>query len=97
METMLEAIDRLNDRGYRLDLSAAKGAKLRTLARDAVFDAQDVVVNETVRFEGDSNPDDSAILVAVTTADGRRGLFSSAYGPAATPDEASVLRALVAG
>ena len=40
----------------------------------------EVIVTETVRFEGISNPEDQAILDAVVTPCGRRGLFSAAYG-----------------
>lgn len=48
-------------------------------------------VEEIVRYEGDSNPEDESILVAVTCPCGTQGYFTSAFGSAATPAEALVL------
>lgn len=97
METMLKAADRLRADGYLLDLSAISGGRLRCSACGELIDAKDVVVKETVRFEGDSNPDDEAILIAMITPCGHRGLFSAAYGPTTTRNDVDVLHALPAG
>lgn len=94
METMLEATARLRAAGYRIELTALPGARLRCAACGEVMDADSVTIADTVRFEGDSNPDDQAVLVALVMPCGHRGLFSSAYGPAAEVEAAEVLRAL---
>lgn len=94
METLLEAIHRLRGSGYPLDLLSVSEGRLRCATCGELVDARDVVVDETVRFEGESNPDDEAILVALTTPCGHRGLFSAAYGPATAPDDVEVLQAL---
>lgn len=94
METMLDAVERLHARGYLLDLAAVPGARLRCGACGGTTDAADVTVEETVRFEGDSNPDDEAILLAIATPCGHRGLFSAAFGPDTPAEESQVLQAL---
>ena len=94
MESMLEAIGRLRDDGYRLDLAGVRGARLRCGGCRMIFDAADTVVEQTVRFEGISNPDDQAILAALLTPCGHRGLFTSAYGVYAARDDVEVLLAL---
>jgi len=96
METMLDAIMRLRAAGYRLDLVAAPGGRLRCEQCGDITDAADVALDETVRFEGDSNPDDEGILIAISARCGHRGLYSAAFGPDTPSDDAQVLRALAA-
>ncbi len=59
-----------------------------------LIDADQATIDEIVRFEGDSNPDDEAILAAVSMPSGHRGLYASAYGTDVAPDDADVLQAL---
>lgn len=94
METMLEAIERLRANGYRGDFVAAPGGKLRCRQCGEASHAATMTVDETVRFEGDSNPDDEAILVALTTPCGRHGLYTAAFGPDTPPEDSLVLQAL---
>lgn len=94
METMLDAIQRLRTNGYHLDLIAAPGGQLRCGECGDLADAADVTVEETVRFEGDSNPDDEEILIAMSTPCGHRGLYSAAYGPDTPVHDVQVLGAL---
>lgn len=96
METMLEAVARLRSTGFRHDVNAASAGRLRCSACGALNDPVDVTLSETARFEGDSNPDDQSILVALTTACGHRALYSSAYGPSTPVADAEVHRALAA-
>ena len=91
---MLEAMRRLRADGYLLDWLAISGGRLGSVGSNEQFDAREATVNETVRFEGHSNPADQGILVAIVAPGGRRGLYSSAYGPDAAPDDAAVLRAI---
>ena len=94
METMVEAITRLRALGYDMDLSAAPGRQLRCGTCGEVVDASTVTIDEIVRFEGDSNPDDEAILAAISLPTGHRGLYLSAYGADVTAEDAEVLQAL---
>jgi hypothetical protein len=94
METMLQAINRFRARGYHLDVVAASGGRLLCGTCGEVVDAQDAIVDDTVRFEGVSNPDDQAILIAITTSCGHRGIFCAAYGVYTGRDDGEVLQAL---
>jgi len=93
METMLEAVERLGERGFRSELSAVPGGVLRCGNCGAVA-MTEVTVVETVRFEGNSNPEDESILMAVVMPCGHNGVYGSAYGPGASPDDVEVLHAL---
>jgi hypothetical protein len=97
MEAMLHAVRRLRNAGYELDLRAVAGGRLRCPACRTLVHGGDAIVTETVRFEGISNPEDQAILDAVITPCGHRGLFSAAYGVYASPEDVDVLQALGTG
>ena len=96
METVLEASTRLRTSGFATDLSASPHGRLRCLACGTVVDAASCTVVDIVRFEGESNPDDEAILLALISPCGHRGLFSCAYGQTIEADDTDVLRALPA-
>ena len=95
METVSEAIGRLEAAGFRDSFRATEG-RLWALAAERFFDPERLVVNEIVRFEGESDPDDMAILFALRSASGDvRGTFTTAYGAmVADPDAAEVLARL---
>ena len=94
METVLEAVRRLRTLGFVSDLTAEADGRLRCGACHQVMDTGAVTIVQTVRFEGHSNPDDEAILDAVITPCGHRGLFSAAYGPAVDLRTSEALRLL---
>ena len=93
-ETLTDAIQRLRGEGYLADLSATEDGNLICHSCGQTYDPLALTIDHTVRFEGDSNPDDEAILLAVRCPDGCMGLYSSAFGPSAAPEEAAVLRRL---
>ncbi len=45
------------------------------------YSPEEVKILNFYRFEGDSDPADSAILYAIETSDGKKGMISDAYGP----------------
>lgn len=96
METMLQAVDRLRSTGFEHDLSVESAGRLRCNTCGEINEANQLTLNETVRFEGESNPDDQSILVALTSSCGHRALYTSAYGPTAPRGDAEVHRALAA-
>ena len=91
---MLEAIARLKQTGYKVDLTALPGARIHCGACNNVADAHEATVDETVRFEGDSNPADEQILLAITLPCTHNGLYSAAFGPDTPADDVEVLRAI---
>lgn len=93
METISEAMNRLRAAGYEGEWRAVNG-RLLCDGCDTAHDPDDVTIDETVRFEGDSNPDDEAVLFALTAPCGRRGLYAAPYGPDVSTDDVAVIRAL---
>ncbi|MEY2582072.1 MAG: hypothetical protein QOE09_1921 [Ilumatobacteraceae bacterium] len=93
-ETLTEAMQRLRKVGYETDLYATDDGRLECGSCGKRYDPLSMTIDETVRFEGDSNPDDEAILLAVRCPEGCKGLYSAAFGAAVSPEDATVLRAL---
>jgi hypothetical protein len=98
METLSEAIARLEAEGYR-DSFRAEGARLWALAAQRFFAPESLVVAEVVRFEGESDPGDEAILFALRSPAGDvRGTFATPFGTAlADPAAADVVTRLARG
>lgn len=81
VETLTDAMTRLRATGYLIDFSATGDGQLRCGCCGARQDPGTMTVQQTVRFEGDSNPDDEAILFALASACGCAGQYSAAYRP----------------
>jgi hypothetical protein len=94
METLSEVLRRLADAGYTEDYRAeAQGLKGRS--NGTVHPPDRFVVDEIVRFEGDSDPsDESAVFALTSAADGTRGTFTVAYGPMMDALDADIVRLL---
>lgn len=95
MEGLLEAIARLRSAGYVADMFASPDGDLVCRSCGTSHDPESMQICETVRFGGDSNPDDEAILLAVSTVDGCRGQFAAAFGPAAAAADTVALQRFV--
>lgn len=93
METISGAIARLRAAGYVSDLRAAGGMLVCDLC-DTAHDPGEVTIDEVVRFEGASNPDDEAVLFALSVPCGHRGLYAAPYGLDVSSDDVTVIRAL---
>lgn len=94
METLLEATRRLRRRGFEQDFAATVPGRLWCDGCGRDHDPEHMVVEEIVRYEGASDPDDQAILLALDSACGRRGLYSAAFGSAAPARDVEVLQRL---
>jgi hypothetical protein len=94
METLREALARLERDGFQRAFRPCVDGRLE-YARDQRIDPEDLVIEEVVRFEGESDPEDQAVLYALRTADGSvRGTFSTAYGPGMDPASVAVIERL---
>jgi hypothetical protein len=94
METLVEAIARLEARGFRDSFEPVTGG-LRALSAGREFAPEALVVEEVVRFEGESDPSEQAILFALRTPAGDvRGTFVAGYGVLTDPSRAEIVRAL---
>lgn len=95
-QTLTGAITRLRADGYTVDLVATTDGYLACAQCHAVEDPARMQVNHTVRFEGDSDPGDEAILLGVSCECGALGPYSAAYGPATPPADSAVLNRFAA-
>lgn len=79
-DTLSEAIDDLRTRGYSEDYNL-KTDCLECRARRFEMNPSDFIVDGVYRFEGDSNPDDSSILYAISSEKyDSKGILLDAYG-----------------
>ncbi len=84
MNTLSEVIDALRKKNVDTEFVWAAN----TLnANDKSYAAQSLQIVKTYRFEGASDPDDSAILYIIKTSDGLIGYSIDAYGANLNYDE----------
>lgn len=93
-ETVTEAVALLEGRGYRSDLRLVD-AVLECPGCGHPNHAPDLVVRETYRFEGASDPGDAAIVLGVECRHcGDREVVVSAYGADADQELLDLVQAL---
>ena len=91
MTNIAEAVDRMTKAGYVEDFRA-EAAGLRATRSGALYEPEDLVIDELVRVEGPSDPADEAIVLALRTRDGKvRGTWTTAYGPTAHPFDSGLM------
>jgi hypothetical protein len=78
-ETLTEALEDLRKRGYTTDFNLQPDA-IACGALDLKLQPDDFHVDEIYRFEGMNDPDDSAILFAVSSIGDVKGVIVDAYG-----------------
>jgi hypothetical protein len=93
LETLTEAVERLARAGYTASFRPEGGALRAGGAGAHAPEAIDV--EEVVRFEGESDPGDEAILFALRCRDdGVRGTWAVGYGPGTPAADAELVRRL---
>jgi hypothetical protein len=77
---MAGVVDRLTRAGYSETFRGEAGG-VRALKADHVHRPEDLVIESIDRFEGISDPQDEAIVIAVRSqTDGCRGTYTLPYG-----------------
>lgn len=98
METLSQAMARLERDGWSAEFTAvddrSETGSLRCPACGRDFSPEQATVHEQLRFEGTSDPDDEAILLALTCPCGTKGLYTAMFGPEMAPEDAVVVRNL---
>lgn len=87
MTSLTTVEKKLNSEGYTHDFTVREG-QLHTMDDDSArtYSPEEITIVDYFRFEGESNPDDMAILYAIEAQDGIKGTISSAYGVYANED-----------
>ena len=85
-DTVSEALNDLKKRNFNLDFNLSENC---LVCNDDKYDVEDFEIKETYRFEGDTDPADEAIVYAIESKNGLKGVLVSGYG--ASTDEMSAL------
>lgn len=78
-DSLVDALADLRERGYEADF-ATDTVCLYCGELDIRLNPEEFHVDEVYRFEGDSNPDDSSVLYAISSSTGIKGTLVDAYG-----------------
>lgn len=92
MTTMSEALEVLAGEGWTESFELNEVGRIA--AGDCSWALNDVKVEQTRRFEGASNPDDEAMILAICAPDERRGVLVLPYGPDVSGPQADAIREL---
>ena len=85
LTTQVKVEARLNEEGFIKDFRVTDG-RLCSYDDDKSYGVEEVKIIDFYRFEGETNPDDMAILYAIECNDGTKGTISNSYGPMADSD-----------
>jgi len=85
MKTLAAVLNKIVKDGYEENFKVTdKG--LQSLETEKIYLPEEVHIVNFFRFEGASDPSDSAILYVIETADGAKGSLTDAYGMYADPE-----------
>jgi hypothetical protein len=90
-DTVSEAVNGLKKRGYELDFNLQENC---IICHADKFDVDDFEIVESHRFEGNTDPSDAAIVYAIESVDGKKGVLVSGYGISAEGMSAEMARKL---
>ena len=90
MDTVTSAIEDLRRRGFT-DHFMVRGRQLLAIDAGRLFLPRDVVIREYHRFEGVSDPDDMAIVYALESREGTKGVLTDAFGAYSDPAVGAML------
>ena len=88
-DTLLEALNDLNARGFTLDFKLNHDCM--EYGSSGQPDPTAFEITEVYRFEGMTSPDDSAVLYAIEGKNGMKGVLIDAYGAYASSLSAKML------
>lgn len=92
-DTVTEAINGLRERGFTLDFNLQTNS-LQCFNPDLNLTPEEFEIKEIYRFEGDTDPNDEAIVYAIESRDGHKGVFVNGYGPSADAVGADMMKKL---
>ena len=76
-DTVTEAVNGLHQRGFSVDFNLQENC---LVCNDDKFDVNNFEIVEVYRFEGDSDPSDEAIVYAIESFNGMKGVLVNGYG-----------------
>jgi len=77
-DTVSDAVKGLKNRGYIMDFNLKDNC---LICHEDKFDIDDFEIVEFYRFEGNSDPADEAVVYAIESNKGQKGVLVNGYGP----------------
>lgn len=90
MDCLVTVLAEVEKQGFRAQFEVS-GKHLVSLTTRKKFLPEEVKIVHFYRFEGESNPDDSAIMYAIETHNNEKGTLVDGYGNNADTDTAAFL------
>ena len=94
MTTLSETLLGLRVLGFEVDLRVDEEGCLQVDSEEKRFMPKDLLLAWTQRFEGQSNPDDLAILYGLQFSNGKIGVLVDGYGPASDAKVTEFIKAV---
>jgi hypothetical protein len=78
-DTVTEAVEQLKKRGYTIDFTPEKDC-IVCHTTPLKLKPSDFEITEVYRFEGESDPADEAVVYAIESKDGHKGILVNGFG-----------------
>lgn len=90
-DTVTAAVKGLKERGYTVDFNLSENC---IVCNEDKFNPEDFEITEVYRFEGNTDPADEAVVYAIESSRGHKGILVGGYGPSADAVSAEMARKL---
>ncbi|CAN5530574.1 hypothetical protein BH10BAC5_BH10BAC5_05030 [soil metagenome] len=91
MKTVSQIMERMREHHFIHDFSVSED-KLVCKSTGESFTPDEVIVEKVYRFEGDSDPEDMAIVYGIESKSGTKGILLDAYGTYADPEVSEFIK-----
>jgi len=83
-DTVTEAVSGLRKRGYSIDFNKDYDG-LQCIEKQLSLKPDEFEIAEVYRFEGNTDPADEAVVYAIESKHGDKGILVDGFGPSADP------------
>lgn len=90
-DTVSAAVNGLKERGYTLDFNLAENC---LICHEDKFNPEDFEIVEVYRFEGPTDPADEAVVYAIESSKGHKGVLVNGYGISSDPMSSEMAKKL---
>lgn len=91
LETLVSVLKKLEDRGFVAQFQATQKG-LSSLASGKIYQPGEVKIESFYRFEGESDPEDNAVVYAISTSEGEKGTLIDGFSNSSDQNVGEFLR-----
>ncbi|HZV68464.1 MAG TPA: hypothetical protein VFG10_02940 [Saprospiraceae bacterium] len=84
LSSMVAILNKLSKEGYTAQFKVYE-CGITSMSTQKEYSFNEVAIDRFFRFEGDSNPDDNAIVYAISTDSAEKGTLVDSYGANSDP------------